>query len=270
MELFPEIGKDWPSSFKNEAFRARNHRFGFQNGSRVIADSDIPLLSRTLIDKLAELPMGADVLFMTQVRGVKDATRHESNEEAAEECLDTFLAHLDTEVGAWLVDVGFEFQDGGRALLWRTDAHSGIVESALQATAADAARMLSVASRYSIDIASHILGISGFRASSSFPIGMIEAWYIQAYTSDKHATYHLEAGHVAKFLSILMAMDPKSTYLANLADVYAGGAQNLDVAARVEVRIPLAHALEPFMNYGVEEWMVWQQYLVSVPRETWW
>jgi hypothetical protein len=66
------------------------------------------------------------MMFMVQIRGVKEAFGHNPNQDMAQLELDRLLEDFDTSSGTWFVDVGLEISERGHAYLWRTDAHTRI------------------------------------------------------------------------------------------------------------------------------------------------
>lgn len=266
----PGSAHDWPSNHADEMFRARKLRHGFTVGSKIISKDDIHELSHHLQSCLANnIPWGHNVVFGTQVRGVKGGTYHSMTEFQAGTALENFLEDLDTRFGTWYIDVGVELIDLGRALLWRTDAHSLVAQHVLGINRRTANRITTPGRTCTRDLSSHLMDISGFRSHiTTTNGGPYESVFIQIYTTDKSATYHPHGTHSSKYITVQMAMKgTPPAFCTGLEHVYRSAATTKNVAARVEVRVPLRHACAVLMNISDN---VIRQSLVSFSQNIWW
>ncbi|TFK62861.1 hypothetical protein BDN72DRAFT_776612, partial [Pluteus cervinus] len=268
LETEPGQVHNWPATYTAERFRARNQRYGFQNSTLGFPRRSVAELSAAIVRLAnATIPWARDLVFGTQVRGVKLHNSHdEDDEEGPVEALGDLLRRLDATQGHWWVDVGLEVMDRGRALLWRDDSHVDIIAEALGIPAVDAAP-LRRSRDYERDICSHLSSISGFRLKCHGR-GPFEAAYLQAYTTDKAATYHREGRTYAKTLTTNMAMKGSPPdFCQSLRATYEDCSRHSDVAARLEIRVPLHHAARVLTNPRQAHF---RSSLVTMSRNVWW
>lgn len=268
--IVPTAIGDWPPSYDTELFRARNHRQGFAWGSKLLSADDVEEFSDALIECLSEVDWARDIVFQTQIRGVKLAHYHEPNLFNARTALEILMDTIDTRSGHWWVDVGLEFSMPDKCLLWRTDGHNRLAAEVLQIGRERAGRITTPGRHCQRDLSTHLTDVSGFRASvASRQTDEIQATYIQAYTTDKSVTYHADGRHHAKYITGPMAMKGTPPQFCNsLLAAYGVAMQEADVAARVEVRVPLAVARRVMVD-GLPR-ATYQRCLIVYPRSVWW
>ncbi|TFK60080.1 hypothetical protein BDN72DRAFT_779859, partial [Pluteus cervinus] len=268
MEVEPTHTHNWPASYFAEGFRARNHRHGFQNGTMAFPRSGVKSLSAAIVRLANEtLPWGKNIVFGAQVRGVKLHNSHENDEQGPVDVLGDISQNLDVTTGSWWVDVGLEVMEAGRAILWRSDAHVKLMTAVL-GISEDDALSLKRSRNHEKDISSHLTSVAGFRVKCREHPGEFEAAYLQAYTTDKGATYHREGRNVAKRITTGMAMEgtpPK--FCTSLERTYEDCATKTDVAARLEVRVPLRYATSALANLPVR---VLRECVLNMSRAVWW
>jgi hypothetical protein len=266
-----EAGGSWPSTYDDELFRARGDRNGFALGTKIIAEFNLDDFNDRLLHHLHTIPWGKGAMFMTQVRGLKDGTYHDPTYLDARAALERFLDNLDTSSGLWFIDVGLELSEQGKAYQWRTNGHRHVVRSVLGVSEAQANRMTNTDGRhYAKDPSSHFTDLAGFRLTPSH-MGPYKVHYIQLYTTDKSPIYHQSSWRSAKHITGNMAMiggaDGLPTYVSQLYEVYNNAKDTLDCAARVEVRVPLDHALDVLLDFERE---IQERALVAFKRKDWW
>jgi hypothetical protein len=258
---------DWPADFFAESFRAKKHQHGFSQSSKPLPGYLAEEFSRELRSRLAEdVPWAKNIVFGTQIRGVKNATCHDLHESRP--ALQRFLENIDTTRGHWYIDVALEFVDKGRALLWRSDAHHHIAAEAL-ALRPEEAESFTTNSKHRVDLSSHLTALAGFQSSpTKSQGGPYQITYLQAYTTDKSVTYHPEKGHFGKFITPSMAMTgAPPTFCENLEQAYKSARDKVDVAARIEVRVELKYANHVLLSF---DHAVLHRSLVSMKRGVWW
>lgn len=266
-----EAAGSWPSTYDDELFRARGDRNGFALGTKIVAEFNLDDFNDCLLRHLDAIPWGKGAMFMTQIRGLKDGTYHNPTYLDARAALQRFLVNLDTTSGFWYIDVGMELSEQGKAYQWRTDGHRHVVRSVLGISEARADRMTNAEGRrYSKDPSSHFTDLSGCRLTPSH-MGPHQVHYIQLYTTDKNPIYHQSAWRSAKHITGNMAMssgpDGLPTYVSKLYEVYNNAKDTLDCAARVEVRVPLDHALRILLDFERD---TQERALVVFKRKDWW
>jgi hypothetical protein len=267
-DLTPENTPNWPPSYQTAAWLAQNRTGGVQHGTHPFPSHLTDELGHLIAEKLRTSHNWAHGLkFMVQIRGVKEAHGHNPSRFMAQQELRLLTADLQTDEGSWFVDVGFEISEDGRAYLWRTDAHRRIVEAVVGLSSGSRASPTNW--RYARDTNAHIVGLSGFRLTlDGRAIGRNNIRYIQVYTSDKALTYHLERGMHSKTMTGMMALKGNPPiFVKTLFDAFASASENMDVAARIEVRVPLNHARDVLL--GVDDEFL-RHNLVVIARSTWW
>lgn len=243
-EVLPASRHNWPADYKAETFRARKHQHGFTESKRPIPRDDVDEFFTVLRRNLdANVPWARHYRFGIQICGTKDATVHGVDEMSREAALHAYLENLDTSSGIWFIDVALEFVQKDRALLWRSDAHHHNSAAAIGISAEDALAFTQ-ASRHRVDPSSHLTALAGFRTTPHADQGgPFQITYLQAYTTDKGVTYNPEGRQHGKFINTNMAMKGEPpAFCTNLMNAYAAAGENLNVAARVEVRVKLRHA----------------------------
>ncbi|KAJ3555221.1 hypothetical protein NP233_g12258 [Leucocoprinus birnbaumii] len=215
--LGDHIASQWPPTFQTEQLRAAKSTSAnpgwstkmipreavghFADAIRTKFDLDV------FIDD-EDRYWASQFFFLHTIRGVKDTTRHNVNQLAADLALDRFVnfSHLVTNHhlrGEWYVDVAIEISSPRhQCLQWSTQSHCSVVAEALRISNGHASRVTQLSSsKYSRDIVSHLSAVSGFRITPGPQAeGEFEAVYIQAYTTDKTLTSNNEKGHHAKFI----------------------------------------------------------------------
>jgi hypothetical protein len=277
VETSPEDATDWPTTYRDELWRARNRKGGFALGTRPIASWNVWSFGQTLRRKLINggIHWAADMVFFHQVRGVKSTSVHTMDGQAAQAAYAEFLqaVNLDIPEGEtdWWIDVGLEFCAPGLCLQWRTDSHFHVVQDALDIRVGDAQRITTLGSgKYSIDFNSHLTGVAGCRVEpGSRAEGPFQARYLQMYTTDKSVVYHPEGRTYGKALTGKDVLNAKEdpAFCTGLYSAYVHARENIDSNARLEVRVPVSQAYSVLTRFGVR--LMWDS-LLGIPRNVWW
>jgi hypothetical protein len=278
-ELDPFGISDWPPTYDTEAFRAQKHSGLMSYQTKMIPDWQVPNLSEKLRTVLTDnhVDWAEGFFFLHTIRGTKQSTRHAKNAEAAQQALEEFFDEANipmesSQEGEWWVDVGLEFSSGTAACLqWRTSSHVHIVKEVLGIEEGPARRITSLgSSKYSRDLVSHLTAVSGCRIEPGTQAkGDFHATYFQMYTTDKSITYNPEGIHHGKFLPMKSAMGDIQPvkFLESLFNAYSSAIEKNASNARVEVRVPLAHATSVLLSYRLD---VVRESLLSFTRGDWW
>ncbi|KAF7426823.1 hypothetical protein PC9H_009192 [Pleurotus ostreatus] len=262
----PALAKDWPTSLEVERFRSRTTRSAFQNTAYILSADIISLFKHELSRRLQEHEFFKHAVFCTHIQGIKASTMHDMSALSADIALTRMLEDFDTVQGLWWVDVGLEIQDGDRAILWRKDAAPNLLSYVLGNTLDEAGRIVH-STQFQEDVNSHLLEVAGFRVGFVTPIGDNEIAYVQAYTTDKSLTYHKHGFQHSQALTGLAALTgnpPK--YCTDLTAAYTDAKQK-NVAARLEVRLPIEFALQYMLEFDYD---VLRHSVLSVHRENFW
>jgi hypothetical protein len=269
--VVPEDAQNWPPTYKDAMFRAKNKNGTHQFGTKPLSSWDVGEYGMNLRLHLTRKHTWArDFVYMIQIKGVKEAHRHNPNLQDAQYALQQFTENLDARDGTWFVDVGLEISEEENAYQWRTDSHATILEEATGLSQEDSVRLTNVSSRhYQRDRSSHLLDLSGCRID--LPANRKGPWraeYVQLYTTDKSVVYHLEKGRHSKFMTgneALQGCPPK--FLTELYDLFFNCRDRVDCAARIELRVPLESGPQVLLDFPPD---VKARTLVVFPRKVWW
>ncbi|KAF9033687.1 hypothetical protein BDP27DRAFT_1374978 [Rhodocollybia butyracea] len=117
-------------------------------------------------------------------------------------------------------------------------AQSRVVEEVLQIHSKDVVWITSLgSSKYSRDIVSHLLGVSGCQIEPGVrAAGAFEVVYFQLYSTDKALTYNPEGNHHGKFMSISEAMGVKqpAPFITGLQKLFVEAMDMNTLNARIE------------------------------------
>ncbi|KAF8808357.1 hypothetical protein BYT27DRAFT_7097079 [Phlegmacium glaucopus] len=278
VELLGSSAADWPPDYKSEMFRARGHSGQLAFISKMLPEWHVrPLGDQIRKHLLAnQVTWGAGLVFLHQIRGVKNASQHHPSSQASTLALDEWLDDhaiwsADLPKGQWWIDVGLEISSGlDECLAWRTDSHFHVVQEVLGITERPAKRITSMTStKYARDLTSHLTAVSGCRISPGTRAqGRYEAQYLQLYTTDKSITYRPDMGHHGKFITGQDVLAGKwESYCENLYRVYHAAIKENFSLARMEVRVPIEYASDVLLNLSDLDICEW---LVSFPPVEWW
>jgi hypothetical protein len=270
-QLLPENVQNWPATHHDAVWRARNHQRGLQYGTIPVPNWLVEDLGPAIRERLeGQHPWTQDMVFMVQMKGVKEATRHNPTVAMAAQQLDQLLQPLNIHDGTWYIDVGLELSQQGLAYIWRSDGHRHILANMLPLALNRATSATDPNSwGYQQDLSAHLMDLSGCRVDlRGGERGQNLVEYVQLYTTDKATTYHLERGRHSKHMTGTMALDGNPPrFIESLYGVFQNACQSIDVAARIEFRVPLAAARQVLL--GMDN-AAMSQGLVVLPRVDWW
>ncbi|KAG9221989.1 hypothetical protein CCMSSC00406_0009197 [Pleurotus cornucopiae] len=264
--IAPALAKDWPTSLEAERFRAKTSRSAYQNTPYILNVDLIGQFKHELNRRLQAHTSFKNPVFCTHIQGIKGSTMHDMSALAADLALTKMLEDFDVSRGLWWVDVGIELQDGGRVILWRADAAPNLLSYVLGTTLDEAGRVVR-SGQFQADINSHLLEVAGFRVGFPTPAGENRITYVQAYTTDKSLTYHKQGFQHSQNLMGLAAMKGHPPqYCTDLIAAYTDARQK-NVAARLEVRLPLQFAPDFMLEFDND---VLRPSIISLHRENFW
>lgn len=277
-DLMGAAAPDWPPDYDSEMFRARGRNGQLSFVTKMLPDWYVNELGDKIREKLQanEISWGEGLVFLHQIRGVKNSSQHTPLEDDAEIALEEWLdinnlRPEDLLFGDWWIDVGLQISSNEEeCLAWRTDSHFHLVQEVLKISQHHADRITSISSsKYTRDMASHLTGVSGCRISPGPRAkGQYSVQYLQLYTTDKSVTYRQDKGHHGKFITCLDVLAGKAeSYCEKLYQVYLAAMNDNFSLARIEVRIPIQHASSVLLHLRRESISQW---LVSFPRVVWW
>jgi hypothetical protein len=278
-ELCGDRAAEWPATYTDEMYRARGRNGTLSFQTKMIPDWKVRSLGTTIRSKLREagIPWAEGIIFLHQIRGVKDSTIHSVDGASALQALVEFLRkeHIDDRAiftgGGWWIDVGIQVTSTAEeCLAWRTDSHGAIVREICDIEARHAVRMTSIgSSRYTRDMTSHLPQVSGCRIEPGIQgQGPFEVTYLQLYTTDKSVTYRHDQGHHSKFITCSDIVRGRSTaFIGGLYSAYRNAIGNNHAQARMEVRVPIRCATEALVELNEN---IICQGLVSFSSVEWW
>jgi hypothetical protein len=278
VDLLGASAADWPPDYKSEMFRARSHTGQLSFMTKMLPEWQVSFLGAKIRQYLHEneISWGEGIVFLHQIRGVKNSSQHTPVESVGDVALDewldsNFLKIEDLLHGECWVDVGLQISsDEKECLAWRTDSHFHLVKKILSIPEHHAERITSIKStKYTRDMTSHLTAVSGCRIRPGPRAeGPFSVQYLQLYTTDKSLTYRQDKGHHGKFITCHDILAGKAdSYCENLYDIYLAAMEDNFSLARVEVRVPLKYANSVLLD--LHHSMI-SQWLVSFPRVVWW
>ena len=280
--LMKEHAEDWPATYEGELFRARGSSGKLAFQTKIFPANLVPYLGEAIRQELMAkgIDWGASIVFLHQIRGVKSATRHNLDMSVnltatAQEAFKNFLEKYSLPFGVvnspnWWIDVGLEISSYEQCLAWRTDGQAEVIRWLLGLRQDQAQELTSIrCTQYTRDMTSHLPNLSGCRISpGSRRRGPLEARYVQLYLTDKSVTARPDNHRHAKYLSGQAILSGTAEpYLAELYELYRSSIQTVRSHARVEIRLPIAHALKPLLDFGPQ---LAKKTLVAFTPNTWW
>lgn len=169
IELIPECSGEFPPTYGAEMFRATTARRALSLTTKPIPAWGIQIFAEAIRAHLVNnnVHWAENMVFQIQTRGLKTATGHACNPDAASIALPIFMQDTPvTDEDQVFVDVGLEFSCEGRALLWRTDSHFHLVDYLLPThTVEFIMKQISFDNpNYTRDMSSHVMDLAGFRS----------------------------------------------------------------------------------------------------------
>lgn len=179
--IAPTAKASWPLSYTTEMFRTTQSSGTHSLGSVLIAADDVHTFGFRVIGLLQSEQWGQDAFFFTEVRGHKDASRH--NPQGLAEPHELFMARSQVDLGKMAdgldlevlmtmnnapnvccVDVGLEASVEGSSVFWRTDAHHRILKEMFPTWDEQKLRRhTDHHANYKRDLVAQFTQISGFR-----------------------------------------------------------------------------------------------------------
>ncbi|KAF8871457.1 hypothetical protein BD779DRAFT_1680415 [Infundibulicybe gibba] len=221
--------------------------------------------------------------FMHMARGATRAIHHMDNVYSAKEALAKHIRNANLsdknmdKVGEWWVDVGLEVASReGFCLQWTTLSHPRMVKEVFQIDEIYANRMTEIESpEYTRDLASHLSAVSGCRIEPRPQHeGRYGIKYFQMYTTDRTFVYAPKDKFYGTSFTTndAMGLTQPSNFVSGLSRFLIGASGGVLSRARVDVRVPLAHAFEVLQfnnpyDFGPE---VFTGFLMAFRPDLWW
>lgn len=275
----PSIGNRLPGSYAHKEFQAgKGQGHQVRELTELLSPATADAVLQEVWEAVVKLPWGRGARFLTIWRGIKTVTAHDPSDELKR---DEYLADPGTfdrgaygnDANIW-VDVGFELSVPGHAIVIRSDAHAILLMKILgiDRQVADEWTRFGY-TNYNVDPSSHLTSVAGCHIIvHGDGLGPFLAMFIQFYTSDKALTYDTRCVNNSKFMTGKDAMRNTGQFayhpfLRQLYDQFVKGAENNDVLARFEVRVPFQHANKVGKDLRVRDF---HDAVYCLDREPWW
>lgn len=278
-QLLPVEVLEWPSSYRDEFWRATGRSGQLKFSTRIIPKDVVLSLADAIRACLLanDVPWYEGLVILHQVRGVKHSSSHSPTALDAAYQLREFMESNNLNyrrlrrLPSCFVDVALSVvSDNGKCLAWQTTSHFGLVRKVLGVPNQTAVRITSPgSSKYTRDMTTHLPEISGWRIAPGVrAAGKYDCRYFQGYTTDKALTARSEKGRHAKYLECADVLKGK-------ADAWVGSLYDLNInaittnlsTARMEVRVPLSQA--KYVLLDVDEDLL-RTSLIKVHPVIWW
>jgi hypothetical protein len=271
--------QEWPSSYRDEFWRATGRNGQLRFSTRVVPKDRIHLLADAIRACLLAngVPWHDGLVILHQVRGVKHASSHAPTAFDARDQLRDFM-HANTlnyrrlrTAATCYVDVALTvISDDGKCLAWQTTSHFTLVRDILGISHSDALRITSLgSSKYTRDMTSHLPEVSGWRIAPGVrAAGIYDCRYFHGYNTEKALTARQEKGRHAKFLECPDIFKGKADdWIDSLYQLNLNAIDSNLSTARMEVRVPLSNAKRVLLDVDEE---VLRFSLIKVHPTVWW
>jgi hypothetical protein len=274
-EVAPTIIHHFPPTYRSETFRSTLRTGAQIQSTYPLNYGDVQPFSEALRRHMNRVEWGEDFVIGTEIKGIKNVSEHVPTANHAKNALYEVFRRFsndgyNVEEGDWYVDVAVELLLKDKATVWRADSYRPIMMDLLEFSERETNSAVSNKWLFQLDLNQHLTQVAGFRATCPKPTGPYEVVYVQAYTTDKALTYQPEAENFGKTLRARHAMEGGGegpSYTNHLLDSYVEARDTIDVAARLEVRVPLRHAAKVLLSVSRE---VYRQTALVFPRQLWW
>ena len=278
----PDALAHWPISY-NAAFQLSLDRNGHRHDHSIdIPEDCLEQFAHSIQTRLAVSEghlLGHRTIFQVEFRGTKGGFNFDwFDTDERQEMLNKFVEPIDfmdqesENLDQWYVDVGMELSVPDHVVQWATDHHATILRYAHRTMDENRADRAVESRYYSRDVSAHIFSLSGFRYAPE--VSRDGIFYVNAYTTDKEATYQLHNG-MFRARSADQLLPKKIGRLVaevnRVAEVFAecAGADGTsqDGTARLEVRTRLENAMtcmDVFPDH------ILRSVILAVPNNVWW
>jgi hypothetical protein len=280
IEVNPSDQSRWPITYAAamDLYRDDHGQFHF-------ATIDLtPRLLRTFGTRLLELLQMRDELkdafFVHELRGTKSATHHDPHDaEQRRMAIEDVFHAFDTrgfKVEDWVVDIAIEIWHPGHVLQWLTKGHRHVLEFLLPSAPAEKiSDILNSKTQYHCDISAQLDDLGGFRSVPASRGAADRVIYINAYTTDKSATYQLHNGLFKRrkpwhlFPDKIDKLLEDTEKIAEMFRICSGNQTmgGLEGNARMEIRVPLDLADQALAN--IPDGLI-QKSLAAIDCSTFW
>jgi hypothetical protein len=251
VSLNPVDRSRWPITYSTAMTLYRDQKGQFHFSTVDFPSNLLDKLGPKLLEMFQMQDGLQDAFFVHELRGTKGGSHHDpSNAEARRAALNTVFHFFNMSLVKpedWVVDIGLEIQHEGHILQWLTKGHRHLLHFLLpSSTEGKIDSILASQTQYHRDLSAQLEDLGGFRAHPGSRGKEDEVYYINAYTTDKCATYQLHDGifkrrqawhlfpaSIGKFIKDLERMAEIFRFCGHSPNV--GGHEG---NARLEIRVP--------------------------------
>ncbi|KIK36930.1 hypothetical protein CY34DRAFT_26192 [Suillus luteus UH-Slu-Lm8-n1] len=255
VSLNPVDRSRWPITYSTAMTLYRDQKGHFHFGTVDFPSHLLNQLGNKLLEMFQMQDGLQDAFFVHELRGTKGASHHDPCDAGARRsALDTVFHFFDLSLVRpedWVVDIGLEIQHEGHILQWLTKGHRRLLQFLLPSSAEHKIdSILASQTQYHCDLSAQLEDLGGFRALPGSRGKDDKVHYINAYTTDKCATYQLHDGifkrrqawhlfpaNIGKLVKDLERMAEIFRVCGNSPNV--GGHEG---NARLEIRVPFGLA----------------------------
>jgi hypothetical protein len=278
MQVMPSQASHWPVDYHSAFVQSRDNNGRLHFGSMAVPPISLVGFCDALLANLDALPGFEDAYFGHELRGLKGGTAHTDEGRYPEEAFNTFFEHIDEDridQNDWLIDVGLEIYDPGMVVQWSRHSHAAILKYIMPSLNNNELRALQRRKTFHLDNASQLDDFAGFRCEPGQFGKRHDVTYLNVYTTDKCPTYQLHTGiwrrrrctdlFPRNLEQLIEQLDTMSTTYKRCTG--STGRPPQEGCARLEIRVPLAHAREALRNAPEETIVGWTY---SVSPIIWW
>ncbi|KDQ49882.1 hypothetical protein JAAARDRAFT_142807, partial [Jaapia argillacea MUCL 33604] len=194
----PDALSRWPASYEAGFKLAQDRQGKLHFGAQDISVPHLAIFNEELRERMDDIPEFRDSFYVHEVRGTKGCSDHDGTElEERNETLDELCHFLDTGMiheDEWWIDVGLEVSCQDHVVQWLETAHHQLLSACLPSCTMNAVDKLVNGSRFDVDRVALLRDFAGFRVEVKSAGDLDGVVYVQAYTTDKCATYQLHQG----------------------------------------------------------------------------
>jgi hypothetical protein len=266
----------WLPTYDAELRRARKSSGQLQTSGRLIPPSKNREFAAELMKNLEMYTWGDEAFFFNQLRGMRGSSLHRKVDQVLG--LSKFLEDFDfgrESLVEWWIDWGVEISLAGSVLWWKREEHERIIAKILNLSEEVVkTEIMDRKSKYWFDDACQLTEVGGFRSVvGGRHGGAAKIAYIQAYNTEKEATYQLVDGknvHPVSYSQTLLEDKFKiENHSERLVRIWQDCRMKTNGNARLEVRIRLnqARRFPRCLDLSKEEAT---DLLYCIPRDVWW
>ena len=281
----------WPQSIENAYVQYRDVQGQFHFGTIDLSAHRVRAFGDHLLQRIRNLPWGRGAYYVHQLRGTKGSTSHDPLlPHAVADAVNGLFVGMDAQEilddpTGWWCDVGIEARIAGHVLQWDRNAHIHVLRHALPGVGDAHLHRAIMSQKFQVDRTAQIKDMAGFRYACSSPIRDItRIAKVQAYTTEKAATYQLHKGDFSRRNAqdyYPGTIDKTIARLIRIEDVYlrcsgesAEEQAPLDQplpqqegSVRLEVRVALSQVPNTLLEFPVE--LIQQAVLAFKPAHFW-